>query len=127
VRKKLIIFGFLPITSKASSDRYHLPIATQIQAIPIARPAHKCATDSVSNPIILNAIIRPYIAVTSTSATKSTINVIIFHLISGFLSIAPRAQAISTPSHQPAHNQAAQMAIHAPIEENKPSVSEARS
>jgi hypothetical protein len=49
----------------------------------------------------------------------------IFHLISGFLSIAQRAHAISTPSHQPAQSQAAQIATHAPIDENKPSVSEA--
>jgi hypothetical protein len=64
----------------------------------------------------LKAIIKPYIAVTSTNATNNTINVIILPLIDGFSSIAVNAHAISFHSHIHAHNQANHIANHAQIE-----------
>jgi len=117
VKKNEIICGLFHITSRAFSDIYHLPIATHNQANQIANHAHIAYIGSrPSVQIILNAIIKPYIAVTSTKATNNTINVIILPLIDGFLSIAPNAQAINCHSHIQAPNQANQIANHAQIE-----------
>jgi uncharacterized membrane protein YqaE (UPF0057 family) len=117
VNKKLIIFGFLHITSNAHSERYHLPIPTHNQANQIDNQAHKYIIESTSNKEdILNAIIKPYIAVTSTNATNKTINVSILLFILGFLSIAEIAQATSTHSQTHAHNQANQIANQDHIE-----------
>jgi hypothetical protein len=118
VRKKEIILGFCPITSRDFSDIYHLQIATHNQANQIANhaPIASIGFNAAPSPIILNAIIKPYIAVTSTSATNNTINVIILPLIEGFLSIAHNAQAISCPSQIQAPIPVNQIAKPAPTE-----------
>ena len=61
---------------------------------------------------ILNEITNQYIAADSTKATNSTISVISFHFISGFLSIAVIAHHTNIHSHTHAHNQANHIANH---------------
>jgi len=64
-------------------------------------------------------MIKPYIATTSTNATNKTIKLIIFHFISGLLSIASKAHDITNHSQIQAHIQANQIANQAQIEEYK--------
>jgi hypothetical protein len=94
----------------------HCQIATHSHASPTDKPDQIDANPSkASFQSILNAMIKPYIAITSMSAIRSIIKAIIFPLFSGFSSIALSAHHTNFPIHIQAPSDVNQIESHAQI------------
>ena len=119
ITKKLELdSGLLHIACKDFLAINHSQIHTHNHASHTANHAAIAACHDIAHASFHNSIsatTSQYIAADSTKARNNTINVIIFHLFSGFFCIASIAHDTNIHSQIPTHNHANHTANHAPI------------